>query len=195
MLLVWQKPELCPGLCHWPGKICFVWLSNLQFMTFPVLGCQLFWINAVCRYSAGGLTWLRLSLSTNTLLSATPPVLQPPVFWCMVKGGKSLRTVSLQCSGKEWLGIPETVTALIILVAGIVPSGWHAYIRSRKILLVCYTAELFRSSCFPCKKLREDAKQGRNIKGPFPWTPHVGCSSCFMIPPFPQENSESRNLV
>lgn len=99
------------------------------------------------------------------------------------------------CSGKEWLGISEIATALTILVAGIVPSGRHAYIQSRKILIVYYIAQLFRSSCFPCKKLREDAKQGRNIKGPFPWTPLVGWSSCFMIPPFPQENSESRNLV
>lgn len=81
------------------------------------------------------------------------------------------------CSGNEWLGISKIGTALTILVARIVPSGWHAYTQSRKVLLVYHTVKLFRSSCFPCKKLREGANQGTNIKGPFSWTPHVRCSS------------------
>lgn len=104
-------------------------------------------------------------------------VLQSPVFWDMVKGGKPYPQLLCSCSGKEWLGISKTATALTILVAGIVSSGWHAYIQSRKILLVDCTAELFRSSCFPCTKLREGAKQGANIKGPSPEHPVWGAAA------------------
>lgn len=47
------------------------------------------------------------------------------------------------------------------------------YSKQKKILIVCYTAKLFISSFFPCKKLREETEQGRNVKGTFPWAYHI----------------------